>query len=61
MKQKKPKVMKSNTIVLGEAPKARNEGLHQARHNARAGRQTEKTDFTRARDKQAVRRAINEG
>ena len=48
--------MKSNTFTL-ERVKSRNEGLHLARSvNVRAGRMTEKTDFSRAAEKQKAHR-----
>lgn len=57
--KKKQKRLKSNTITL-DIVKPRNETLHAARHAAKAGRQSEKVSFTRARDKQKVYREINE-
>jgi hypothetical protein len=57
---KKPKKMKSNSFEL-EAVKLRNEDLHRARMvNVRAGRMHEKTDFSRAREKQRAYRNQDE-
>lgn len=52
--------MKSNSFEL-EAVKLRNEDLHRARMvNVRAGRMQEKTDFSRAREKQRAYRNQDE-